>query len=235
MIDMLSRLWSEMPLWQLAAIAVLLLVLVVLREPIWRVICAVAQLGIWVGGAMLFIAALIVTAEVVLRKGSGFLFGTRFMFSGSDELSGYLFAVGTSLSMAYVLVARAHVRIDVLYIQFGQATRAIMDIVALVVLLVFVFAVFERALDVATTSFVDQLRSNTQLRIPLAWPQIPWAFGIGLFFLAIVVSLIRSLAALFKGDYGAVNVIAGVATTEEEIETELKGLDVRSQKPGAGS
>ncbi len=34
----------------------------------------------------------------------------------------------------------------------------------------------------------------------------------------------------------AVNAIAGVATTEEEIEAELKGLvDVRNQKPGAGA
>lgn len=232
---MLRTLLSAMPAWQFAAVALALLVLIVLREPIWRVISAVAQLGIWVGGALLFAAAIIVTAEVLLRKGAGAMLGTSFLFSGSDEISGYLFAVGTSLSMAYVLVHRGHVRIDVLYIQFGPVSRAIMDIIALVIMLIFVSAVLERAIDVATTSYVEQIRSNTQLRIPLAWSQIPWAIGIGLFFLAIVVALIRAVAAVVKGDWGAVNAIAGVATTEEEIEAELKGLDVRSQKPGQGT
>jgi TRAP-type C4-dicarboxylate transport system permease small subunit len=232
---MLRTLLSEMAAWQFAAVAVGLLLLIVLREPIWRIIAAVAQIGIWVGGAMLFAAAAIVTAEVLLRKGVGALLGTRFVFSGSDEISGYLFAVGTSLSLAYVLVHRGHVRIDVLYIQFGPTARAVMDIVALLVMFVFVSAVFERAIDVATTSYVEGIRSNTNLRIPLAWSQIPWACGIGLFFFAILVALIRSIAAALGGNWGAVNAIAGVATTEEEIEAELKGLDLRGQKPGAGA
>jgi TRAP-type C4-dicarboxylate transport system permease small subunit len=235
MLDMISTLLSAMAVWQFAAVAVALLLLIVLREPIWRAITLVAQVGIWIGGAMLFAAAIIVTAEVLLRKGVGALAGTRFMFSGSDEISGYLFAVGTSLSMAYVLVHRGHVRIDVLYGQFGPTTRAVMDIVALLVMFVFVSALFERAIDVATTSYVEGIRSNTNLRIPLAWSQIPWAFGIGLFFLAILVALIRSIAAALSGDWGAVNAISGVATTEEEIEAELKGLDVGAQHPGKGT
>lgn len=235
MLDMISTLLSAMAVWQFVAVAVALLLLIVLREPIWRAITLVAQVGIWIGGAMLFAAAIIVTAEVLLRKGVGALVGTRFIFSGSDEISGYLFAVGTSLSMAYVLVHRGHVRIDVLYGQFGPTTRAVMDIVALLVMFVFVSALFERAIDVATTSYVEGIRSNTNLRIPLAWSQIPWAFGIGLFFLAILVALIRSIAAALSGDWGAVNAISGVATTEEEIEAELKGLDVGAQHPGKGT
>lgn len=234
MLDMLSTLLSTMTVWQFAVVAVALVLLIVLREQIWRAIALVSQVGIWVGGTMLFAAAIIVTAEVLLRKGGAALVGSRFVFSGSDEISGYLFAVGTSLSMAFVLVTRGHVRIDVLYIQFGQRARAAMDIMALLVMFVFVFAVLERAIDVATTSYVEQIRSNTQLRIPLAWPQIPWAFGIGLFFLAILVALIRSFVAVIRGDFAAVTAISGVATTEEEIEAELKGLDVRSQ-PGKGA
>jgi len=235
MLDMLRTLLSEMAVWQFAAIAVGLVVLIVLREPIWRLISVVAQIGIWIGGAMLFAAAIIVTAEVLLRKGIGALVGTSFVFSGSDEISGYLFAVGTSLSMAYVLVNRGHVRIDVLYAQFSPKIRAVMDLIALFVLAIFVSAMLERAIDVATTSHVEQIRSNTNLRIPLAWSQIPWAFGIALFFLAILVALIRSIAAALSGNWGAVNAIAGVATTEEEIEAELKGLEVGAQHPGKGA
>lgn len=235
MIDMIRTLVAATPMWQFAVVALFLLFLILFREVAWRVIATVAQLGIWVGGGLLFAAALIVTAEVLLRKGAGALLGTSFLFSGSDEISGYLFAVGTSLSLAYVLVNRGHVRIDVLYIQFGPVARAIMDIVALLVMAIFAAALLERAIDVATTSYVEQIRSNTQLRIPLAWSQIPWAFGIALFFLAILVALIRSLVAVARGDWAAVNGVAGVATTEEEIEAELKGLDVRAKTPSGGA
>jgi TRAP-type C4-dicarboxylate transport system permease small subunit len=233
--DMVGTLLSTMPLWQFAVAGLGLALLIVFREAVWEAIAAVARVGIWIGGTMLFAAAMIVTTEVLLRKISSALVGTSFVFSGSDEISGYLFAMGTSLSLAHVLVNRGHVRIDVLYIQFSPQARAIMDIVALLVMAIFVAALLERAIDVATTSYVEQIRSNTQLRIPLAWSQIPWAFGIALFFLAILVALIRSIAAIATGDWAAVNQISGVATTEEEIETELKGLDVRTNRPREGA
>lgn len=226
MIDMLGTLWSGASLWTLVGIGIVLLLMVVLRDPLWRLVGAIAQLGVWIGGALLFAAAIIVTAEVLLRKGVGNIVGTSFIFSGSDEISGYLFAVGTSLSLAHVLMAKGHVRIDVLYTQFGPKVRAILDVIALVILAIFVSTMLERAIDVATTSYVEQIRSNTNLRIPLAWSQIPWAFGIGLFFISILLALFRSLAALVRGDFAAVGDIAGVATTDEEIEAEIKGLEM---------
>jgi TRAP-type C4-dicarboxylate transport system permease small subunit len=235
MIDMIRTLVTATPMWQFAVLALFLLLLIVFREVAWRAVATIAQLGIWVGGGLLFAAALIVTAEVLLRKGAGALLGTSFLFSGSDEISGYLFAVGTSLSLAYVMVTKGHVRIDVLYTQFSAPARAIMDVIALVVMAIFVTALLERAIDVASTSYVEQIRSNTQLRIPLAWSQIPWAFGIALFYFAILVALIRSVVAIAKGDWATVNGIAGVATTEEEIEAELKGLDVRAKTPARGA
>jgi TRAP-type C4-dicarboxylate transport system permease small subunit len=77
-------------------------------ELTWRAVSAVARIAVWVGAALLFAAAAIVSAEVFSRKGLGTLVGPQFVFSGSDEISAYLFAVGTSLSMAHVLVTRGH-------------------------------------------------------------------------------------------------------------------------------
>jgi TRAP-type C4-dicarboxylate transport system permease small subunit len=231
MIDMIRTLVSATPLWQFAVVAIVLLLMIVLREALWRLITVLAQIGVWLGAAMLFTAAVIVTSEVLLRKGIGALLGTSFMFSGSDEISSYLFAVGTSLSMAYVLVTKGHVRIDVLYIQFSPKARAAMDVIALIVTAIFIAAVLERAINVASTSFVEDIRSNTQLRLPLALSQIPWAFGIGLFFVAILLALFRSVAAMFRGDFAAVNAIAGASTAEDEIEAETKGLDLRGHAP----
>ncbi len=199
---------------------------------LWTGVAMLARVGVWCGGAMIFAAAVIVTAEVLLRKGVGALVGTGFVFSGSDEISSYLFAVGTSWSMAHVLVTRGHVRIDALYIYFGRRTRLLLDIFALLVLGLFVAAVFERSWDVASTSYVEEVRSNSPQRLPLAWAQLPWFAGIALFFVALVLAFLRSIGALLRGDYGAAAAIAGALTQDEEIESELKGLDLEREEKG---
>lgn len=183
---------------------------------------------------MLFAAASLVTAEVLLRKGLGFVFGSSFVFSGSDEISAYLFAVGTSWSMAHVLVNRGHVRIDALYGRLSARVRALLDIFALLVLGLFVAALLERAWDIAFTSYIEELRSNTPLRLPLAWAQLPWFAGIALFFVALILAVLRSVAALLRGDCAAVAEIAGAATQDEEIKSELEGLGLQSEKPTPG-
>lgn len=197
-------------------------------ERLWNAVAAVARVAIWCGGVMLFAAAAIVTAEVLLRKGAGALFGVSFLFTGSDELSGYLFAVGTSWSMAHVLVTRGHVRIDALYGAFSPKVRGWLDLMALLVMAIFIGAVIDRTWDVAFTSLTENIRSNTSLRIPLAWPQIPWFAGFALFFLTLVLAIIRTFFALIRGDYATVQAIAGASSQDEEIEGELKGLGIET-------
>jgi TRAP-type mannitol/chloroaromatic compound transport system permease small subunit len=201
----------------------------------WRAVAALARVAIWFGGAMLFAAAAIVTAEVLLRKGLGALFGSNFVFSGSDEISGYLFAVGTSWSMAHVLVTRGHVRIDVLYGAFGPRARTLLDLFALIVLAIFVAALLERSWDVASTSYAQGIRSNTPLRLPLAWSQLPWFGGIALFAVALLLAILRTLSSLLRGDFASAAEISGAITQDEEIESELVGLGLHKEKARAGN
>jgi TRAP-type C4-dicarboxylate transport system permease small subunit len=201
---------------------------------LWTAVAAIARVAAWMGGAMLFAAAAIVTAEVLLRKGVGAILGTGFVFSGSDEVSSFLFAVGTSWSMAFVLVTRGHVRIDALYIHFGPRTRALLDLFALLILGIFTAALLERSWDVAFTSYSEGIRSNSPQRLPLAWAQIPWFAGMALFFLALVLAFLRSLTALLRGDYAAAAAVAGAVTQDEEIESELEGLGIQREEPGSG-
>lgn len=204
-------------------------------ELAWRAVAAVARVAIWIGGALLFAAAAIVSAEVMLRKGLGTLFGSTFVFSGSDEISSYLFAVGTALSMAHVLVTRGHVRIDALYGFFSRRTRVLLDLFALVVLGIFVAALLERAWDTAWTSYIEQIRSNTPLRIPLAWAQLPWFSGIALFAVALVLAVLRTLLALLRGDYAIASATSSAVTQHEEVESELEGLGIGRDRAGQGT
>lgn len=181
---------------------------------------------------MLFVAALIVTAEVLLRKGIGALFGVSFLFSGSDEISSYLFAVGTSWSLAYAFVTRGHVRIDVLYANFGPRARATFDLLALIGLAVFVAAMVERSWDLASSNYLQEVRSNTNLRIPLAWSQLPWFGGILLFMIAIVIAFLRSILAIVRGDFATASATAGIASQDAEIEDELRKLGIETHHAG---
>jgi TRAP-type C4-dicarboxylate transport system permease small subunit len=136
--------------------------------------------------------------------------------------------------MAHVLVNRGHVRIDALSGRLSARVRALLDIFALLVLGLFVAVLLERAWDIAFTSYIEEIRSNTPLRLPLAWAQLPWFAGIALFFIALVLAVLRSVAALLRGDYAAVAEIAGAATQDEEIASELKGLGLRGEKATRG-
>ena len=125
-------------------------------DRIWSGVTSISRIAVWCGGIMLFLAAFIVTAEVTLRKlipstisfaeslaaaigaqGLSSMFANwqdgfrAFIFSGSDEISGYLFAVGTSWSLAYVLCTRGDIRIDAVYGRLPLKVRGWLDLVAL--------------------------------------------------------------------------------------------------------
>ncbi|MFM9939964.1 MAG: TRAP transporter small permease subunit [Hyphomicrobiaceae bacterium] len=226
-------------------------------EALWNGLTRIAKGAILAGFALLLFAALVVTAEVLVRKAIPLgieiyqwavgIFGgdsktagesfrlfvrDRMQFSGSDEISGYLFAVGTSWSLAHVLITRGHVRIDALYGSFPPAMRGWLDLVALIFLAIFVGALVERSFDVSWTNLIENNRSNTNLRIPLAWSQLPWMAGIVLFFVTIVVAILRVIAALVRGDYSTVNAIAGASSQDEEIAGELAGLGIEMPHGG---
>ncbi|MDX2157259.1 MAG: TRAP transporter small permease [Hyphomicrobiaceae bacterium] len=216
-------------------------------ESLWNGLTRVSRGAIVAGSALLFIAALVVTAEVLIRKavpdfvllvsgGGGEAFRVwirdNLTFSGSDEISGYLFAVGTSWSLAYATVTRGHVRIDAVYGSLSPAVRGWLDLAALLCLALFVGALVERAWDVSMTNFIEYNRSNTNLRVPLAWAQLPWMAGIVLFFLTIAVAIIRTFQLLLRGDYAGVNALAGASSQDEEIESELKGLGIEAPHGG---
>ncbi|MEZ5819671.1 MAG: TRAP transporter small permease [Xanthobacteraceae bacterium] len=191
---------------------------------IWRGFGHLAKAFTYLGGALLIFAALTVTAEVLLRKIVSPAFGPQYNFTGSDEIASYLFAVGTSLSLAYVVVARGNVRIDALYRLFGPRARAAMDILALAGMLVFSAALLERGWSVAELSYSGRIVSNTTLRVPLAIPQIGWVIGLAMFTVSLILALVVSIAALARGDLEGAAAVGSAITVQEEVSSELQGL-----------
>ena len=65
--------------------------------------------AVWVGGAALMLSAIMVTVDVLARK------YLNITMSGSDEITGYVFAGATTWAYAYCLLHRSNIRIDAVY------------------------------------------------------------------------------------------------------------------------
>ena len=78
-------------------------------ERIHKGLFKTSQVAVWVGGAALMLSAIMVTLDVIARK----IFSIT--ISGSDEISGYVFAAATTWAYSYCLLTRSNIRIDALY------------------------------------------------------------------------------------------------------------------------
>src|SRR5438552_19057157 len=87
--------------------------------------------GLWHGGALVFLAAVLIGVDVLMRKYFAHSIG------GAGELAGYSLAIGTAWGLGAALIDRAHIRIDSLYGLFPKKLRLFPDVVALVLLLGF--------------------------------------------------------------------------------------------------
>jgi TRAP-type C4-dicarboxylate transport system permease small subunit len=166
------------------------------------------------GGGMIFLAALLVSVDVVARKA----FGTS--LGGADELSGYALAISTTWGLAAVLVARGNVRVDALYQHLPARLRGALDLVALAALALFAVPLAYHGYAVLETSWSLGALSNTPLKTPLWIPQALWVAGLALFALMLVVLLVRAAGALVRGDLATVQRVAGARSIQEEAADE---------------
>ena len=173
-----------------------------------------SRYGIWIGGALVLASAFLVSIDVLLRK------LLLVSLGGADELSGYAFAIGTTWALAFTLLRRANVRVDALYIHLPQLLCAILDILALLVLGLFIALLTWQAWAVLETSLAFDARATTPLATPLWMPQALWLAGLVLFVFTILPLLLRSLVALFGGDLAMVRRLAGARTIEEDAADE---------------
>lgn len=132
----------------------------------------VARRLVHLGGLALIGTAFLVTAETLLRKYVGV------SISGVHEITTYVFAGATTLAFGWTTLIRGHVRIDIVRNLLPGRVRAGLDIIAWAAFLIVFLFLTERAISLTIDSFIDGDRSITILRVPLAIPQVFWAFGL---------------------------------------------------------
>ncbi len=177
---------------------------------------ALSRGAVWVGGTLTLASVFLICFDVIARKFFGYTVG------GADELSSYAFAISTTWSLAFALMQRANVRVDVIYQYFSPRIAAFVDWLAIVALAVFIVLLTRYAFDVVNTSVMQNSAANTPLATPLWIPQGLWFVGLVWMVVVIALMLLRASIALVKGDVATVHQLIGVRTSKEEAKEEAQ-------------
>ena len=184
------------------------------------------QWGLWFGGGLVLLAALLIGIDVLMRK-----FLAR-SIGGADELAGYSLAIGTAWGLAATLIDRAHIRIDSLYVLFPQKLRLLLDLVALVLFVLFFGLMTWHGWGVVAQSWVSGSRSQSALETPTVIPQFLWISGLAVFVLVGALLLVHALILAARGDLRAMARAISTRSAEEEVEAEIRDLKARQVREG---
>lgn len=179
------------------------------------------RFGLWFGGALVLVAAVLIGVDVTLRK----VFNAS--IGGADELAGYALALGTAWSLGATLLDRAHIRIDSLYVLFPRPLRLALDFVGIALLIAFFGLIARHGWSVAEQSWVSGSRSQSALQTPTVLPQSVWLVGLALFFLVGIVLLAYAVALLARGKTADAERAISTRSAAEEVEEEIRDLKDR--------
>jgi TRAP-type C4-dicarboxylate transport system permease small subunit len=187
-----------------------------------------AQWGLWFGGALILLAAVLIGIDVLMRK-----FLDR-SIGGADELAGYSLAIGTAWSLGATLLDRAHIRIDSLYVLFPQKLRLVLDSLAVALLVGFFALTLWHGLGVVTQSWTSGSRSQSALETPTVIPQLLWIAGLAAFVVTGIVLLVEAFRRAAAGDLRGTAMLISTRSAEEEVEDEIRDLKDRQTREGSG-
>ena len=185
-----------------------------------------ARWGLWFGGALILLAAVLIGIDVLMRK-----FLDR-SIGGADELAGYALAIGTAWGLGATLLDRAHIRIDSLYVLFPQKLRLALDVVALLLLVGFFALVAWHGFGVVSQSWTSGSRSQSALETPTVIPQALWIAGLASFVIIGVILLVTALRLAVAGDGRTMSQLLSTRSAEEEVEDEIRDLKERAAREG---
>src|SRR3954452_11844328 len=157
--------------------------------------------GLWFGGALILLAAVLIGIDVLMRK---FL---NESIGGADELAGYALALGTARGVGAVLSDRAHICIASLYVLFPRRLRLLLDLAALILLVAFFALMTWHGWGVVTQSWTSGSRSQSALETPTVIPPALWIVGLLGFVVVGILLFVYALGMMLRGD------LAGAART----------------------
>jgi len=115
-----------------------------------------------------------------------------------EEYTGYLAAIITMFSLAYILKRSSHIAVDFIPQVLGSKQRTALEAVTLLVSLVIVILLLIAGTRLAIESLVTNRLSWTIMETPLGYVQMIIPVGLALFIFQIVNELVNKFRALFS-------------------------------------
>lgn len=159
-------------------------------------------------GMLYFLCAAVVLLDIILRRLGSSLGGT-------DEISGYVMAIGVAWGMAFALLELSHVRIDFLRALAGQKLRVVFDLFSMFVMASAVSIIAVQNWPVVSTTLKNSSTANTPLETPLAWVQIPWFAGWAWFAIVAWLTFVAALMLVAGGKFHKAEATIGVFPEHE--------------------
>lgn len=154
-------------------------------------------------GAVYLCGAALVLLDITLRRLGSSLGGT-------DEISGYVMAIGVAWGMGFALIELSHVRIDFLRGLAKTEGRILFDLLGMFATASTGSIVAVQAWPVLATTLKNNSTANTPLETPLAWVQIPWLAGWVWFAIVAWLMLAAALMLLANGQFQKTQEVIGV-------------------------
>jgi TRAP-type C4-dicarboxylate transport system permease small subunit len=152
------------------------------------------RVAIAVGVLFLTCAGLVLIDICLRRLGAS--------IGGTDEISGYVMALGTAWGMAFGLSELSHIRIDFLRRSVGiPKWRAVLDLLSIFTLSSTVSVIALKCWPVVETSLRNASRANTPLETPLALVQLPWFAGWVWFAVTAWLTFAAAMLLVMKGEF----------------------------------
>lgn len=197
-------------------------------EAVMRGARRLTQWGLWFGGALVLLAAILIGIDVVLRRFFNASIG------GADELAGYALAIGTAWSLAAALLERAHIRIDSLYVLLPNRLRLALDFAGLAVFIAFFGLIAWHGSSMVMQSWTSGSRSQSALQTPTVIPQSIWILGLAVFVVIGALLFLHALILLGRGRVAEATGAISTRSAEEEVAAEIRDLgDRQAREAGA--
>lgn len=168
-------------------------------------------------GYVLLVQAVVTAVEIVARK----LFNHS--FQGVDELGGYALAIAGAVGFGYAAVTCAHTRIDLVLSKLPLVGRAVLHLLAALILVAVATGMCWYGLRSLRQSISYGAISTTPLQTPLWIPQGIWVVGLALFAIVTLVALLRGVLMFARRDYRAIEDLMK-AKSQEQQELESAGF-----------
>jgi TRAP-type C4-dicarboxylate transport system permease small subunit len=172
-------------------------------------------------GLAFLVLAVAVTIETVMRK----VFNQS--LQGVDELGGYILALAGALSFSVALVARAHIRIDIVHEHLPRLLRVPLNLLASLSILACAAALLRMAWFACDESAALGATAQTPWATPLKYPQALWVAALVPFVAVCAVEVLRIVGLFAKGDLREIDRQYGPRTAQDELHDELEDLKAR--------